>query len=247
MEQVNPNNELVREAIYRAFGGVCFYTGIKLEREFQIDHFVPKAKGGLDTVDNLVLARTDINRMKNDHLDSMTPNFVATRYLLETVYAPRIIKLVQRLGLGAQFKRSSNTNTKEHEGYNSILKSWETAANTMNSILSYSDVITVSGEDKYRLENRKCYSEYVWENFGKMHFQQSKIIGHKMGKFFISGISWNKDKAVIETELDGLDGSYFKKLFATTLEKYESDTELIKKHLELTDAFEKLKMHVAVF
>jgi len=50
-------------------GGVCQYTGRKLSRhEGNIDHVVPRSRGGLSTWENCVLAHRDVNHRKADRL-----------------------------------------------------------------------------------------------------------------------------------------------------------------------------------
>lgn len=50
-------------------GGTCQYTGRKLERhEGNIDHVVPRSRGGQSTWDNCVLAHREINSRKANRL-----------------------------------------------------------------------------------------------------------------------------------------------------------------------------------
>jgi 5-methylcytosine-specific restriction endonuclease McrA len=50
-------------------GGVCQYTGRKLDRnEGNIDHVVPRSRGGKTSWDNCVLAHREINGRKADRL-----------------------------------------------------------------------------------------------------------------------------------------------------------------------------------
>jgi hypothetical protein len=53
----------VRERLPEKFGGKCPYCG-KEGVPLEIDHVVPKAKGGSDRVSNLTLARAECNRKK---------------------------------------------------------------------------------------------------------------------------------------------------------------------------------------
>ena len=55
--------------IWERDGGVCQYTGCKLERhEGNIDHVVPRARGGKTSWENCVLAHRDVNSRKADRL-----------------------------------------------------------------------------------------------------------------------------------------------------------------------------------
>lgn len=52
----------------------CRYCGATPHRAYlQIDHVVPRARGGLTIIDNLVTACTDCNSGKSDQLLAVTP------------------------------------------------------------------------------------------------------------------------------------------------------------------------------
>lgn len=54
----------VREKIYKVTSGRCFYCGCKLSFDnFQVDHFKPKAHGGIDK-NNRVPCCSDCNSIK---------------------------------------------------------------------------------------------------------------------------------------------------------------------------------------
>ena len=56
--------------IYERDQGVCQYTGRKLpRRDLNLDHVVPRARGGRDTFENIVLADKRINTLKGDRLN----------------------------------------------------------------------------------------------------------------------------------------------------------------------------------
>ena len=55
--------------IWERDGGVCQYTGRKLTpKEGNIDHVVPRSRGGRTTWDNCVLAHREVNSRKADRL-----------------------------------------------------------------------------------------------------------------------------------------------------------------------------------
>ena len=55
--------------IWERDAGVCQYTGRKLDRhEGNIDHVVPRSRGGKTSWDNCVLAHREINSRKADRL-----------------------------------------------------------------------------------------------------------------------------------------------------------------------------------
>jgi 5-methylcytosine-specific restriction endonuclease McrA len=68
--------KLSGKGIWERDGGVCQYTGKKLSRdEGNIDHIVPRSRGGKTTWDNCVLADKRINSKKANH----TPDEVGLR------------------------------------------------------------------------------------------------------------------------------------------------------------------------
>ena len=73
--------------IWERDGGVCQYTGRKLSpKEGNIDHVVPRSRGGKTSWDNCVLAHREINSRKGDRL----PQEAGLR-LRKRPYAPRAL------------------------------------------------------------------------------------------------------------------------------------------------------------
>lgn len=63
--------KLSGRGIWERDGGICQYTGRKLSRdEGNIDHVIPRSRGGKTTWDNCVLADKGINSRKADRLPS---------------------------------------------------------------------------------------------------------------------------------------------------------------------------------
>lgn len=60
---------LTRAAIFARDGGVCQYTGERVGwRGGNLDHIVPRSRGGRDSFENLVWSRRDVNARKADRL-----------------------------------------------------------------------------------------------------------------------------------------------------------------------------------
>ena len=73
--------------IWERDGGVCQYTGRKLSpKEGNIDHVVPRSRGGKTSWDNCVLAHREINSRKADRL----PHEAGLR-LRKPPVAPRVV------------------------------------------------------------------------------------------------------------------------------------------------------------
>ena len=56
-------------SIWKRQRGRCALTGVKLDRTAQLDHILPKARGGSDAKDNLQWLAADVNLAKKDKTD----------------------------------------------------------------------------------------------------------------------------------------------------------------------------------
>jgi 5-methylcytosine-specific restriction endonuclease McrA len=75
------------KAIWERDGGVCQYTGRKLSpKEGNIDHVVPRSRGGKTSWDNCVLAHREVNSRKANRL----PHEAGLRLRKQPV-APRVV------------------------------------------------------------------------------------------------------------------------------------------------------------
>jgi site-specific DNA-methyltransferase (adenine-specific) len=62
-----PINTPVKERLYRDQKGICRACGVKMDiRNFEIDHIIPKAKGGGDYYENYQLLCPNCNKIKGD-------------------------------------------------------------------------------------------------------------------------------------------------------------------------------------
>jgi 5-methylcytosine-specific restriction endonuclease McrA len=59
---------VTRQAIFERDGGICQYTGAFVGRNGNLDHVVPRDRGGRDTFENLVWAKREINSLKANRL-----------------------------------------------------------------------------------------------------------------------------------------------------------------------------------
>lgn len=82
------NNPLVRDAVYLAHKGKCFFTGRPVARdEMVIDHLVPVSRKGKDCFENYVLTFSDLNIGKSNKIDENRIDRMKS--IIELVYAPR--------------------------------------------------------------------------------------------------------------------------------------------------------------
>ena len=90
LETELPITAKVREAVYLAFNGRCYYSGQEITREqSHVDHLIPTAKGGKDIATNYILARSDLNLRKSD---IEIENIDGIKGYLRSITAPNIIK-----------------------------------------------------------------------------------------------------------------------------------------------------------
>lgn len=67
-----PQWQAIRKAVLERDGYVCAYCG---REATTADHVIPKASGGMDTMDNLVAACLECNGRKRDQLVSRVSGF----------------------------------------------------------------------------------------------------------------------------------------------------------------------------
>lgn len=106
------SNSYLRNAIYGAFEGKCFYTGQPIKKkEMVIDHVLPKNKGGEDSIYNYVLTSKRLNAQKNAKLDESMIDRVL--YIVKLIYAPKVIKLLSLRSAKVREKKSRRNWKKE--------------------------------------------------------------------------------------------------------------------------------------
>lgn len=89
--EILTSNANLREAIYLAHKGRCFYTGRKVEFDrMEIDHIVPISCGGKNCIVNYVLTTPALNRRKNDKINFELVDRML--YLNRILFAPLALK-----------------------------------------------------------------------------------------------------------------------------------------------------------
>lgn len=95
MTNIPISNSCLRNAIYGAFEGKCFYTGQPIEKKkMAIDHVLPKNKGGEDNVYNYVLTSKRLNTLKSTKF--YKEKLDAILFIVATVYAPKVLMILNR-------------------------------------------------------------------------------------------------------------------------------------------------------
>jgi 5-methylcytosine-specific restriction endonuclease McrA len=70
------------KAIWDKQGGVCPYTGLTINLiTAELDHIIPRARGGGGDLSNLHFVFADANRMKKDHFEPEFFSLIKTMYL----------------------------------------------------------------------------------------------------------------------------------------------------------------------
>ncbi len=54
-----------RLEVYKKFNGLCAYSGTPLKDDWQVEHVLPKSRGGTDELQNLMPVQKIINHYKN--------------------------------------------------------------------------------------------------------------------------------------------------------------------------------------
>lgn len=86
-EDAASKGQRIKAAIYRRYNGVCFYCKCNLTlEESTIDHFVPKAHGGVNAQTNLRLSCYQCNQKKDDQMPDI---FLSSIYLKRKIVAVR--------------------------------------------------------------------------------------------------------------------------------------------------------------
>jgi phage regulator Rha-like protein/predicted Fe-Mo cluster-binding NifX family protein len=136
-DKVNLSSAKWREAFYRAYDGCCFYTGQSLSQDnFHLDHIIPKAHGGKDVLNNLVLCSPKVNQSKSS---SYNDDFIArTQEVVISQYAPKVLEIYQIIPdqYKAEYKVGANTNhlVIRNQDNNVIVNQFdELGVNTLNA------------------------------------------------------------------------------------------------------------------
>lgn len=94
--EILPNNPHLRQAIFKAFRGKCFYTGQSLTLEtMEIDHIFPKSKGGKNCISNYVLCSKQANLVKKARVNRSIVQGVI--YYNSITYAPKVLRIYNKL------------------------------------------------------------------------------------------------------------------------------------------------------
>lgn len=90
--------------LYQIQRGFCFYCNIKMDHQgycnkrcrngFTIDHFIPKALGGIDHIQNYVLAHNLCNGEKGDSMPQ--PYYFAKFYKMQQILVPAMLKFLAK-------------------------------------------------------------------------------------------------------------------------------------------------------
>lgn len=93
MPVINPRP--TKESIRKRDGGICQYTGKQLSwREGNVDHVIPRTKGGRNTFENMVWCHKDINSKKADR----TPEQAGLK-LIRKPQAPKAIPVSSTINI----------------------------------------------------------------------------------------------------------------------------------------------------
>lgn len=56
-----------KQTLLQRYGNVCYYCGVTVAKDrLQMDHIVPRSRGGTNAIDNLVLSCPSCNKVKDN-------------------------------------------------------------------------------------------------------------------------------------------------------------------------------------
>ena len=101
----SPSDPIVRQAVYKAFNGRCFYTSHPVPREnFVVEHIVPRSQGGPDNLYNFALTSPRINTLKGGLLDR--DRVIGVLYIVGLRFVPNMLKHMRALRQQATARES---------------------------------------------------------------------------------------------------------------------------------------------
>ena len=94
--EIFKTDNLLRQAIYVAFDGKCFYTGRDVPvTEMDVDHIKPLSKGGRNCIANYVMTCQYINLKKSDYHSEHFEKVVTE--VVSLVFAPKVLKVYSNI------------------------------------------------------------------------------------------------------------------------------------------------------
>lgn len=122
--EIETNNKLLRESLFAAHKGKCFYTNkIILFNDFHIDHIIPIKHGGNNIISNYVPCCKELNLKKNDKYDEILSKKMV--FINELLYVNKVLKhintnSIEKIKNKLHFNSDKN-NLLEKCGYYDIL------------------------------------------------------------------------------------------------------------------------------
>jgi len=172
---ISISNPKLRDAIYEAFDGKCFYTGRQVPiEEMSIDHVLPKKKGGKDNIYNYVLTDKRTNFKKSANIDENRIDKML--FIIKSAYIPKLKRILK-----LKLKRK---NTK----YYYFHGQWEVREMTLPHLKSlvdeeieYYNYETECNPENYYMHMPEVYLELERRNLIKIQFLDDKIKWGKLG------------------------------------------------------------------
>ena len=122
----------IRNYLLEEYGRKCFYCG-KSVSDFEVEHMIPKARGGSNRIDNLTLSCHDCNQKK----DTLT----AEEFIKQTLPAKKAaVKLKQLSNEKRLFKYMAYMNATRWALYNAIKEKYSNVEMTYGYITKYNRI-----------------------------------------------------------------------------------------------------------
>jgi hypothetical protein len=91
-----------QNAVYEKYGFKCFYCGTTEKTTYQVEHRLPRSKGGTDDLENLVVACVKCNYEKMDSVSEEWKNvglYTSKKTGRQKVYMKPELEIAARIGI----------------------------------------------------------------------------------------------------------------------------------------------------
>lgn len=178
---IKTSNLKLRKAMFQAFNGKCFYSGAELD-DFEIDHIVPKSKGGLDCISNYLICRKDLNRSKYNNFDENITNIILNAVNL--IYSDKVVKI-----LNSKIKKESKHKISLQDKINQLGEArklnceqvQEKTKQKLNAIIENWDFEKLGKITQISIVKNHPISKKTVEKYYKIFIEYIKITNSKFG------------------------------------------------------------------
>lgn len=92
----------IQNTVFKKYGFKCFYCGTTEKTTYQVEHRIPRSKGGADDLDNLVVSCVKCNYEKGNVIAEEWKNvglYVSKKTGKESYYRQPELEIAARIGI----------------------------------------------------------------------------------------------------------------------------------------------------